>query len=469
MRHLLIIGVLIGAHLAVFAQAPAPINPHAQPTGTTIVLNWQHDTSSPPPLRYRIYRGTDSLGTPLLDSTASTFYVDTPATRVQTFFYRVSSIDSAGAESPSSAAVASRADGLVALYLFSGNLADSSGNGYDLTNHLSASAADRFGGADRARTYNGTTAFAERDGGFELGDQLTFTAWIKPSPSQYIYSTIVSLGDAAGDIRLGYLPFENRLTFDGWLSSIAVGIFRSNSSVPVDSWSFVSGTLQADQWKLYFNATLDSTLASPRGSYHNLNLTISKNPGPYNQDYFPGGIDDVRLYNRALSPVEIDSLFHERGWNMISTTHAPLQWSLTSIGVVPPSLLASTTLPGTIAGPFRFRDGTYRLADTLATGEGYWALYPSAGTTTVGGIAADSVVAQATVTGTGSWMLVGAPSASLPITNARINGPALFSSDFFTFSNGAYVRATSFEPGKAYWVLLQPVGGGGVVSVTIGP
>jgi hypothetical protein len=34
----------------------------------------------------------------------------------------------------------------------------------------------------------------------------------------------------------------------------------------------------------------------------------------YTSELFDGVIDDVRIYNRALSEVEIQELYHENGW-----------------------------------------------------------------------------------------------------------------------------------------------------------
>ncbi len=36
--------------------------------------------------------------------------------------------------------------------------------------------------------------------------------------------------------------------------------------------------------------------------------------------YYPGILDDIRIYNRALSEAEIDTLYHEGGWDLEDTT-----------------------------------------------------------------------------------------------------------------------------------------------------
>lgn len=122
-----------------------PVNVTAQPTGASIRLSWEPDHATPLPLRYRLYRGTDSLTVARLDSTPSTMFLDVPAPVTQAFFYRISAVDSAGEESAMSAAVGTRADGIVAVYQFNNSMQDVSGNGAHLTNHGAVTTADRFG------------------------------------------------------------------------------------------------------------------------------------------------------------------------------------------------------------------------------------------------------------------------------------------------------------------------------------
>jgi hypothetical protein len=47
-------------------------------------------------------------------------------------------------------------------------------------------------------------------------------------------------------------------------------------------------------------------------------MAIGRHGGDQDQrvanEYFPGLIDDIRIYNRALSEPEIQALYHENGW-----------------------------------------------------------------------------------------------------------------------------------------------------------
>lgn len=80
-----------------------------------------------------------------------------------------------------------------------------------------------------------------------------------------------------------------------------------STSVNSNSWYFVTGIYTGSQVKLYINNTLidSSTMSSgATGSGHNL---IIGSEG--SQNWMNGKIDDIRIYNRALSETEVKRLY----------------------------------------------------------------------------------------------------------------------------------------------------------------
>ena len=61
-------------------------------------LTWQNGGGGAPLLHYRIYRGADSALTVPIDSTEAPWYSDTTAIPFQTYFYRITGVDSSGFE-----------------------------------------------------------------------------------------------------------------------------------------------------------------------------------------------------------------------------------------------------------------------------------------------------------------------------------------------------------------------------------
>jgi hypothetical protein len=79
----------------------------------------------------------------------------------------------------------------------------------------------------------------------------------------------------------------------------------------VGTWYFYAGTFDGATYKIYFNGVLNGSSADSTALITNnlkeLNigyLDVNGSPGRF----FPGTIDDVRIYNRALSAQEIYQL-----------------------------------------------------------------------------------------------------------------------------------------------------------------
>jgi hypothetical protein len=90
----------------------------------------------------------------------------------------------------------------------------------------------------------------------------------------------------------------------------------SDEIIPSDSWSLLvfswDGTTGPDGMKLYINETLDNTGQSTCSSIFNIDYPAFI--GAYSNqgsalNYFDGAIDDVRIYNRALSDTEVEQLY----------------------------------------------------------------------------------------------------------------------------------------------------------------
>ena len=105
-----------------------------------------------------------------------------------------------------------------------------------------------------------------------------------------------------GDNHLGW--------YDSWSN-------YGNLSSVAGIWSNVSFTYDGIVGRIYLNGTLVSehnwNNATPGSLYHS-DCLIKIGVGSYN-NYFQGKIDDIRIYNRALSETEILELYNEADIN----------------------------------------------------------------------------------------------------------------------------------------------------------
>ena len=81
-----------------------PLNLTATPNGTTINLSWQNGGGAVPLMRYKIYRGNDSINVSLVDSATAPAKGDAVRSN-GTYYYRISAVDSTRFEGAMSYAV----------------------------------------------------------------------------------------------------------------------------------------------------------------------------------------------------------------------------------------------------------------------------------------------------------------------------------------------------------------------------
>ncbi len=132
---------------------------------------------------------------------------------------------------------------------------------------------------------------------------MTLAAWVYPTAYPSERSTII----------LGLGAYYLSLYTDGsaqcyWYGTSPSGYFSSGAgTVPLNTWSFVVATWDGSYAKLYVNGQLKSTNATTGSG----NISTATNIGAENTSrQFNGSIDDVRIYNRALSATEIQDLYN---------------------------------------------------------------------------------------------------------------------------------------------------------------
>jgi len=142
------------------------------------------------------------------------------------------------------------------------------------------------------------------DFGLTNVSSLTVTAWVKPNGIQPDYSSIF-MGDGTNAAGFNFKDGTNKLAYH-WPGG--QWWWDSNINVPADQWSFVAMVVKPTGITVYCNeqsATHSFTLtptdipAFRLGSYRNW---TSRNMN--------GQIDEVAIYNRALTTSEIRNLRH---------------------------------------------------------------------------------------------------------------------------------------------------------------
>jgi hypothetical protein len=161
---------------------------------------------------------------------------------------------------------------------------------------------------------------------------VTILAWIKLN-SLPVKGTFVKIGVNGYGIGMGNPSWD----YAGYrLSGVyeAVRWIDSGYDFPSTGWYHVGFVIDADgQPNFYVNGSFISKVA---GSTPLVPTGISGIGGYTTSRFFNGLIDDVRIYNRALSPSEVSLLY--KGFNPISISPGGL-WSGSTyiVGAFPPS------------------------------------------------------------------------------------------------------------------------------------
>jgi hypothetical protein len=208
-------------------------------------------------------------------------------------------------------------DGLVAHYPFNGNANDASGNGNDGTVNGATLTANRSGKPNSAYNFDGVDDYIQivHNDCFNITlSGFTVALWVKapaPAAQQSLYDIIdkshghidYSGWVIQGDYYSTYFAFGAEYGWDNIASIDDVGTLLLNNN-----WHHITGVFDGSNIKIYLDGTIKQTVFS-RGTPANntRDLFIGKHWALGRE--FNGAIDDVRIYNRALSEAEIQTLY----------------------------------------------------------------------------------------------------------------------------------------------------------------
>ena len=220
-------------------------------------------------------------------------------------------------------------NGLVGWWPFNGNATDESGNGNNGTVNGALLTTDRFGNINSAFNFDGVNDWININNSNSLNpnSQITISAWVNTLAYNSMgASMVVNKGwdQSPGHYDLLVFSSNNKSRF-----VIGSNIYvESSSIINTNQWSLITASLDGLTMKVYVNGKLENTVLQSNNNSFGTNtnpLYIGKhdyNNAPY---YFNGIIDDVGIWNRALSNNEIQKLYDneikvESRWSTNDTT-----------------------------------------------------------------------------------------------------------------------------------------------------
>ena len=202
--------------------------------------------------------------------------------------------------------------GLSAYYPFNGNANDESVNNYNGTVTGAVLSPDRFGTNNSSYYFNGINNKIYIGNSLIVQDRISVSCWVKSTATS---GQIISTG-SRNSYRIG--KTENGVDCGLYLSDATDGYgIGASAVVDCSDWTHVVIVYNGSEVKLYINGQLKSSDTGAGSVF--CNQTVYLNFGTYQwgsscSDWYKGYLDDVRLYNRAITSEEVNALYHEGGW-----------------------------------------------------------------------------------------------------------------------------------------------------------
>jgi len=187
---------------------------------------------------------------------------------------------------------------LVAYYPFNGNAEDLTSNGRHFTVYDNTTLTDgKDNSSNSAYSFDGNGDYLETTN-IPSFDNYTISLWAKPASSG-TYEAMFSSYDDAGkgfQIDLNVGDFHIRKSSGGNLVL---------STAQLGAWTFIAFTYDGTNSIGYINSVSDNESTGGTTEFNRFRIGRNRN----GNTYFTGAIDELRIYNRALTASEISSRF----------------------------------------------------------------------------------------------------------------------------------------------------------------
>ena len=254
--------------------------------------------------------------------------------------------------------------GLVAHYPFNGNANDESGNSNDGTVNGATLTNDRFGNANSAYLFDGTDDIIEvlRSSSIEPASSISISLWAlidssetgnferilsKQHSQDQNYSSYQIIVGNVGQGNLGKPGFTVR-------TSTSYKWTGHSTSETIQDWTHLVGVYDGSDIKFYHDGILVSSVAHTGTFVYDSNSLLigGGKDGLGFDSFFKGEIDDIRIYNNAISATDVQSLYNESVCKVTVTDTLVISLSDIITTVHDPSKVATTVkvFPNPTAG-----------------------------------------------------------------------------------------------------------------------
>jgi hypothetical protein len=244
--------------------------------------------------------------------------------------------------------------GLVGYWPFCGNANDESGNGNDGTVNGATLTEDRFGNAESAYSFDGSDDIIN----YSTLDSVDMNSFNGITMSGWMNTTSLSLNQRMVhfynnqiDISIHYSADLQRLTFVNYNLELGEN-FRHEIEILPNQWIYTVWSL--DFTNNISQAFIDGQLIAEQNSIpiqFGDDMALGVGNGPTLENWpFSGSLDDIGIWNRALTPEEVQELYTLDActFTVYDTTYVTVYDTLTTYETVYDTLYTYETIYDTV-------------------------------------------------------------------------------------------------------------------------
>jgi hypothetical protein len=188
---------------------------------------------------------------------------------------------------------------LVAYYPFNGNANDLTSNGRDFTVYGDTTLTNgKDNSSNSAYSFDGDGDYLEYTTNIPSFDNYTISLWVMPATTG-TYKAMFSSYDNSSN------GFQIDLDETNFRIRIASGGSMVLSTADLGVWTFIAFTYDGTNSIGYINSVSDNESTGGTTEFNRFRIGMNRN----GKKYFAGAIDELKIYNRALTASEISSRF----------------------------------------------------------------------------------------------------------------------------------------------------------------
>jgi len=205
----------------------------------------------------------------------------------------------------------------VALYTFQNNTEDTCGNYNGTAYNLEPYTAS--GKYRKAAVFNGTNSYVQITNLFNFSKDFSISMWVNPDTVVPQWQGIFGTDGYGSATHDGFLFYMNYAVLEPWVAgpSGSGDIFQTGS-LSTGTWQHIVLTrAYNDKWELYLDGTLlgtNTSLALTWDLTPQVYTDIGRHPTSLTY-YFDGNMDQIRVFNSALTQTQVTELYNEIACN----------------------------------------------------------------------------------------------------------------------------------------------------------